>query len=144
MERAQALCEWLAWVFFPPRTPPEAIPRHEKCAFQKRVRVASVYDGDTFTAIARIDGRWQRRQVRCVGYDSPELRTSDPGEKARALRARDYLRRLLPTERSIVLHVDGLDKYGRWLGRWPAQPLDAAMIAAGHGVPYSGGKKTPA
>ena len=137
----RGLCEWLAWTVCPPHTNVETIPRHEKQTFRKRVRVASVYDGDTFTVIARIDDRWQRRQVRCAGYDSPELKGSEPAEKERAIRARDHLRLLLPKDRSIVLQVDGLDKYGRWLGRWPERPLDEAMIAAGHGVPYHGGTK---
>ena len=140
MQRAYEALLWACCP--PPRRSPDAIPRHEKRAFLKRVRVVSVYDGDTFTVVARIEGVWQRRQVRCAGYDSPELRGTDSAEKQRAVAARDHLRALLPTDRSIVLRVDGLDRYGRWLARWPARPLDVRMIAAGHGVPYSGGAKT--
>ena len=132
--------QWLTWWCMPPRVAFDALPRHEKHAFNMVVRVADVYDGDTFTVVALIDGAWQRRRCRCAGYDSPELRSRDPIEKKRAVLAREHLKEMLP-KTAFVLRVQGHDKYGRWLVEVPCRALADNMIAAGHAVAYNGGTK---
>lgn len=132
--------QWVAWWCCPPGRDLSRAPRHERRKCTKIVRVADVYDGDTFTVVARIDGAWQRRRCRCAGYDAPELRTSNVLERIRAVEARDFLREKLP-KGTFTLHLHGLDKYGRWLVTLPSTPLPELMVEAGHGVYYDGGRK---
>ena len=133
------LWQWLAWRCVPPRGL-DRVARHETRGCLKVVRVSDVYDGDTFTVVARIDGTWQRRRCRCAGYDAPELRSANPREKKQAIAARDFLKATLPSG-AFTLRVEKLDKYGRWLVRVPGRPLDKIMVETGHGVPYDGGTK---
>lgn len=126
--------------------PSDAVPRKEREHRVRSVRVVDVYDGDTVTVLYCAGGRLRRRRCRLAGVDAPELRgpRADPGPAAAA---RDFLRAATPV-RPIRMHVDGTEKYGRWLvryrlrgGEWAAD----ALIAAGHGVPMDArGRRLPA
>lgn len=107
------------------------------------MRIVSIYDGDTVVVAIVHDGRLRRRRCRLVGYDSPELRSRDDGERARAIAARDHLMMLLPVGRLFCANVNGLDKYGRLLVdmRVRGDRLADIMIRCGHGCAYDGGTK---
>jgi endonuclease YncB( thermonuclease family) len=106
--------------------------------------VTAVYDGDTFTVNANVwPGVHMCRKVRCMGYDTPEIRARDPRERQLARDARDYLKTLIG-ERVQLTHIKD-DKYG---GRVDAEvllmdgrPLSKTMIDAGHARAYEGGKR---
>lgn len=130
-------------------------------------KVVDVYDGDTLRIVF-----WYRREIiqyraRMNGYDSPEMRPpkSKPNrdaEIAAAKNAKEALAGRLETG-LIRVHCGGFDKYGRLLitaytrdtrdtrdgaGQAAAEPprgqsVNEWMIKSGHGVPYSGGTKTP-
>lgn len=115
---------------------PRVVMRKERETGCMRARVVDVYDGDTVTLLY-LDalGRPRRRRARLVGFDAPELRGTD---HVRALRARDFLRAKTSFRRSVRVHYEGLDKYGRLLvrfrlgdGRWVAD----AMLQEGLAVP---------
>ena len=77
--------------------------------------ITKITDGDTFRCnIARwspIVGR--DMPVRIRGYNAPELRTKDPIEKAKAIRAQSDLKLLLDTASRIELYNIERGKYFR-------------------------------
>jgi endonuclease YncB( thermonuclease family) len=102
--------------------------------------VLEVHDGDTLKVNA--DLGWHitliNQPVRLAGVDAPELAT-DAGKAAAAFTAA-----LAPPGTMVTLVSHSLDKYGRVLGTITlpdGQDLSAALIAAGHGVDYHGGKR---
>ena len=126
----------------------------QRCETSKRhilLKVCSIYDGDTFTALLiDSDGKVRRRRCRCVGYDSPELK----GEtKEAALIAKSRLIELLPTK-PFSCSCSGFDKYGRLLvdpfvnAEHPnnktlkkKELVKTVMIRENLGYEYHGGKK---
>jgi len=70
-----------------------------------KVKSGSVYDGDTFRAIAVGNGEEIKIRIACI--DAPELK--QPGGKE----SRDYLRRMLPDNQKIILVIANKDNYGR-------------------------------
>jgi len=106
--------------------------------------VTDVYDGDTFTVDVNVwPGVHMRRRVRCLGFDTPEIRSRDPRERQLARDARDYLKTLIGERVQLTRISD--DKYG---GRVDAvvllmdnRPLSRTMIDAGHARAYDGGKR---
>ena len=117
-------------------------PREEKEVRMIWARVVDIYDGDTFTICYIRDGKFIRRRCRCLGYDSPELRTNNIQEKAAAMRAKEFLKAYLPSSTS-KFEISGLDKYGRFLISYTknGRTLADVMIENGHGYAYKGGKK---
>lgn len=114
-------------------------------------KIVSVYDGDTCTAAASINGLIQTIKVRCYGYDSPELRPSKKAVKRdveieRAKAAKFELENLI-LHKIVTLEIHGFDKYGRFLATIYLRTLcgtldvNAAMVSAGHGQLYFGGTK---
>lgn len=76
-----------------------------------------VYDGDTIT----ISDGYGEMKVRLLGYDTPEMRDSDPLYREFATQARDYMR-LLIIGQQVRIRLDRynvqrehLDRYGRLL-----------------------------
>ena len=117
-------------------------PREEKEVRMIWARVVDIYDGDTFTICYVRDGIFFRRRCRCLGYDSPEIRTNNVQEKAAATRAKEFLKAYLPSSTS-EFEISGLDKYGRFLISYTknGRSLADVMIENGHGYAYAGGKK---
>jgi endonuclease YncB( thermonuclease family) len=114
-------------------------------------KVVSVYDGDTFTAIVKINGLFQKIKVRCYGYDSPELKPSkkDANRDKQiecAQVAKAFLENMI-FDKIVTLNIHGFDKYGRFLATVYIRHgcdtfnVNAAMLSGGYGVPYDGGKK---
>lgn len=105
------------------------------CWTANLVSVEDVIDGDTFRAELAI---WPRilvtETVRVLGVDTPERREGEPAERATTF-TRDWLR-----EGLILVTACRYDAFGRVLGRVEKLPgratLDAALIGAGHGVPF--------
>lgn len=118
-------------------------PRYESRSGTILTRVVDVYDGDTFTALIVQDGRTYRRRCRCIGYDSPEMRGKEDDEKERAVKAREYLKTIIPPG-VFPLNYSGTDKYGRLLVSFTVkggEDLSDHMIRMGHGYKYDGGTK---
>lgn len=127
-------------------------------------RVVSVYDGDTVRLVFRLAsadcaGRGAPQAplvqwpARLVGYDAPEMHprraaATHDAEAAAAIAARTALVAAIGHTGMVIASAQGFDKYGRILvdlrryadGAGGAT-ISSEMIAAGHGRPYSGGKK---
>ncbi len=109
-----------------------------------RAQVVSVYDGDTITVRARVWlGQDIEVSVRLDGIDTPELRGKCEDEKELARKAREFLIKLAGD--TVMLRDIHYGKYaGRVIARVlteDGEDLVAALINAGHGRPYSGGKR---
>ena len=136
-------------------------PFLDRLTFTTMVYVTAVYDGDTFTIATRTQvpcGAPQARQheqkiirVKCRvnGIDTPEMKPpkKQPDrdlEKAKAREAKQFVEALI-LNKHVRLHVDGMDKYGRWLVRvaCPDTGNDLAemLLAKGHAYRYDGGTK---
>ncbi len=111
------------------------------------VRVVRVIDGDTFRA--NIEG-WppiigENIRVRIAGVDTPEPeeRSRCPREKALARKAGDFARRLLTAARKVELKKIRRGKWFRLVADVYADGVNVAqaLIAAGLGRPYRGGKR---
>ena len=91
----------------------------ENSLYHYRAIYKSNYDGDTL----RLDidlgmGVWLHNQsVRLFGIDTPEIRSRDQAEKARAIKARDFVRETLFTDDELIIqtHKDKTGKFGRLL-----------------------------
>ena len=107
-------------------------------------KIVSVYAGDTITVRAHIWlGQDVETKVRLDGIDTPEINGKCDDEKTLAVKARDFL---AEQAGDAVMLRD--IHYGKYAGRVVASvstesgiDLVAALIAAGHGRAYSGGKR---
>jgi len=124
-----------------------------------RGKCIKVYDGDTITIASRLPfdktvdaalaNTVYRFSVRLAGIDCPEIKGHTIVEKARALVARDELKKKI-MDKWVILRNVTTEKYGRlladvyvvengkevWLNKW--------MLDNGHAVFYDGGtKKVP-
>jgi len=112
---------------------------------RQSAQVLYVIDGDTFEARVHL---WQgldiTTRVRLRGVDAPELKAQCLDESRMAQAARTALVQLL-AEGGVTIFNVGPDKYnGRVVAdvATRATPnISAALIAAGHGRPYSGGRR---
>ncbi len=107
-------------------------------------KIVSVYDGDTITVMAHIWlGQDVETKVRLDGIDTPEIKGKCDAEKMAAVKARDFLAELAGD--AVTLRDIHYGKYaGRVVASVPTESgmdLVAALIAAGHGRAYSGGKR---
>jgi endonuclease YncB( thermonuclease family) len=114
-------------------------------------KIVDVYDGDTCTAVVKINGMYQKIKVRCSGYDSPEMKPKKdmPGREAyvkSAVASKDALSSMI-LNKVVRLEIHGFDKYGRFLAtvfvrRWFGNlNMTSYMIENKYGYPYDGGKK---
>jgi len=116
-----------------------------------KIKITSVYDGDTFTACFWDGGELRKYKFRCNGYDSEELRQSRSRvdrdvAKQRALADREYFINLIDDythgTRVIDVNMGSFDKYGRILVDLPVDgSINRAMITSNHGTTYNGGHK---
>ena len=70
-----------------------------------RVKPGSVYDGDTFWAIADVTNEEVKIRMACI--DAPEMKQAGGKE------SRDFLRSMLPDNAEVVLMISDTDQYGR-------------------------------
>lgn len=112
------------------------------------VTSATAIDGDTLRADVHI---WPDQvadvAIRVRGVDTPELKSQNPCERELAVRAKAFTESWISANGPIVVGAVTPDKYA---GRYDAvvtglggKSLADALIAAGHGRPYSGGARTP-
>jgi len=109
------------------------------------LEVLRIVDGDTFEARVRIWlGTEIVTRVRIAGIDAPELHGQCAEEIRRAEAATEALARLLTAGRAEILDIRP-DKYnGRVVARvrdLAGNDVGAALLAAGHAVPYRGGRR---
>ena len=112
----------------------------EPCWRAWLVAVVDVIDGDT----VQVDVTWEpghvaTERVRLLGVDTPEVKgaTRPAGEAAKAYTAK-WLEDAGGTE--LVVCRPARDSFGRLLGRLVSRTkgdLGAALLAAGHAVPYT-------
>lgn len=124
---------------------PALSPRAVDIITRHSAQVLRVIDGDTFEARVHL---WQGLEitthVRLRGIDAPELKARCAGEAHMAQAAREALIDMLDGGNVTIFNV-GPDKYN---GRVVADAatrmtpnVSAALIAAGHGRPYGGGRR---
>lgn len=104
-------------------------------------RVQRVVDGDTIAIACPGEGA---RKVRLTGFDTPETyRPRCAAERARGQQATRHLRTLVARAETVALHRNGVDRYGRLLGRLVLDSTDIArhMVSEGLAVPYAGGRR---
>jgi len=70
------------------------------------------YDGDTVTLAFPFADDFYYSSCRCMGYNTAGIRTKDPEEKRKGLRARDFLRDLI-LDKVVWVEFGPNDKYGR-------------------------------
>jgi len=116
-----------------------------KKMYQYKATLVKVVDGDTVDLAVDLgfDIVFNMR-VRLNGIDTPEMHSPDPLERAKAILAKDHLSSLLVGKSLTVnTHKDKKEKYGRYLADIMVGDLDVVkdLLAGGHGIPYTGGKK---
>lgn len=113
--------------------------------FKVKVRLYSVYDGDTIWVCYYDKNHRKVLRVSCRmnGYDAPEMKPpkSDANRAAtivRANMAKDIARQHFTCE-EFTINVIGLDKYGRWLVE--DEILKNKLLEADLAYEYHGGTK---
>lgn len=107
-------------------------------------RVLDVYDGDTVTLGFRMNGVLTSFSGRLMGIDTPELRSRNEQEKAKALEAKTVLIRLV-LDKDVTVWFAGNDKYGgralihMYTDDWVN--VSDYMLKNAPCRPYDGGKK---
>lgn len=121
----------------------ENIHRFEKHTWTTWAKIVAVYDGDTVTLLLPFKGKLVRWRTRLMGYDAPEMKSSDEVEKAKARSAKFFLINILPKQWFRV-KIHGIDKYGRLLVdlKYKKKHVSQIMIEKGHGVSYDGKTKS--
>ena len=105
-------------------------------------KIVDIYDGDTCSIVIKLDGKYLKFKLRCLGYDSPEIKpplnTEDRIQLIDlAIKSRNYfisrvtncdidllkhyskkeIKELIMNNTKLVtLKTHGWDKYGRLLG----------------------------
>lgn len=103
-----------------------------------RAVVGDIYDGDTvsvWVSFGMDEYGW--KDVRLADVHAPEIRTSDPVEKQRAIESRDYLAFLIPVYAKVRLRTEKIEgssevasftRYVGWLTRADGLDVNAAMV----------------
>ena len=109
-------------------------------------KVVSVYDGDTFRAVAEVwPGHTVAVNIRIRGIDAPEKRGRCAGERDAAHRAREALEKLLSGGAVSITNIAGAKYYGRVLAdvatpdgmQVARRMLDDQLVR-----PYGGGRRS--
>ena len=128
---------------------PKTVP---KVPFQDKIiyaRIEEIYDGDTVKIIILFGETPVRFSLRILGIDAPEIKNGEgrlPEEHKAAIKVRDYMRSLFPTNIAKICIRDW-DKYGgRVLGELfleTGENVAEILIHGGWARPYHGEKKKP-
>ena len=105
-----------------------------------------VFDGDTFSAVAHVDGNTDANvRVRLINVDTPEMNGKCESETRRANAARARLMQLVPRGTIVELKNIKDDKY---IGRIDAnvilpdgRDVGKVLINEKFGRPYNGGRR---
>jgi micrococcal nuclease len=107
--------------------------------------ISKVYDGDTITInISHYpDIIGKEIEVRCYGYDTPEIKNKDIIQKEKAIQAREFLKGLIVNSSRIELKNMQRDKYFRILAELYIDNISVAdlMIKNNLACAYFGGTK---
>ncbi len=99
-------------------------------------KVLSIHDGDTITATVK----GAKLRVRLLGVDSPEVDFNGYSQGEVAIKARDYLRSLVPIEAEVLLKTqkNSLDGNGRMLAQifYKGQDINYMMLKSGWAAMY--------
>jgi micrococcal nuclease len=110
-------------------------------------KCVSVYDGDSITVVFTPNGldKFYKYTIRLDGIDTPEMRTTDPNERAQAIIVRDFVRETL-LNKLITIKCGKFDKYGRLLAVVYIDGFDKSindlLIEKKYAYCYDGGTKT--
>ena len=108
------------------------------------VKVVKVYDGDTITIATHLydDPTPYKFNVRMLHYDTAEMKSKCPEEKACAKKAQKELSSRLLGKMITVSKNSGVDKYGRLLLEVTHEGLNInTWMKDKWGVSYEGGHK---
>ena len=72
------------------------------------------YDADTIHIVIYFGNELQRFKCRLIGIDSAEIKSKNEKEKQHAIKAKEYLEKLI-LDKIIFVHCGLFDKYGRLL-----------------------------
>ncbi|MNK07380.1 Endonuclease YhcR precursor [compost metagenome] len=102
-------------------------------------QVAAIHDGDTINITLSDSNRMAR--VRLLGTDSPEVEVNRQTQGEAALRARDYLRAMLPIGAVVIINTtdeDVTDKHNRLLGQvmYEGVDMNREMLRSGWSAFY--------
>ena len=112
----------------------------------KNVEYVRAYDADTITVdvkgIPAVFG--DDIGIRVAGVDTPEIKGKCAAEKKLAIKARDRVRGLLESAKTIDLLNVERGKYFRLVARVEIDGTDLSqlLLKEGYAVEYDGGKKT--
>lgn len=99
--------------------------------YEYRAEYLSNYDGDTIKFMVDLGfGIHHMITVRLAEIDTPELRSSDPEEKARAYEAKDFVREALMGAENIIIRTekDRTGKYGRYIAHVSFDGVDLKEV----------------
>ena len=107
-----------------------------------------VYDGDTIHAVFKLPNSAECHKwvIRLMGIDTPEMKSKNAVEKAKATETRDYLKKMI-LDKIIILDCLEFDKYGRLLaniyleGTPGEKSINQTLIDNGFAKAYDGGTK---
>lgn len=107
----------------------------------------SVYDGDTFKISVECSPSFaETLSIRVLGIDTPEIKGTSKLERKLAIEARDHLKQLLTTARTIECTKVKWCKYGGRVLAYVAvdgKDVGKSLIDEGLARPYDGGKREP-
>ena len=99
-------------------------------------KVLSIHDGDTL----QLEIKGKKERVRLLGVDTPEVDFQGETQGEAALKARDYLRSLLPLNSQVEVRTQdkALDSNGRLLGQiiYQGRDLNLEMLQSGLAAVY--------
>ena len=132
-------------------------------------KIVDIYDGDTCSIVIKLDGKYLKFKLRCLGYDSPEIKpplnTEDRIQLIDlAIKSRNYfisrvtncdidllkhyskkeIKELIMNNTKLVtLKTHGWDKYGRLLGEIFIDGINInnEMVEKKYAYKYDGGTK---
>ena len=110
-----------------------------------KATVLSVYDGDTMTVTIDLGFGVQvaKAKLRLYGVNTPEMRGGTKETKAKAVEARDYVRKLC--EGDVYIHSAKKGKYGRFIstvwtmdedGKRAEKSVNELLIENDLAIPY--------
>lgn len=111
-------------------------------------KVVRVVDGDTVDVDIDLGfDLTMRQRIRLMGINTPEIRSSNPVEKAAGMMSHNFLiETLLENHNKVKLIIHGEGKYGRpladiYVGDDYKINVNNLLISEGYAIPYFGGKR---
>jgi micrococcal nuclease len=115
-----------------------------------KARITNVVDGDTVDAVVDVGFKMTAMlRLRLLGVNTPELKSSDPVERQKAMQAKDYVYASLMNQ-DVIIKTQKSDAFGRYLAtiyfrvgnvvtqevEW--QEFNGSLITKGFAVPFKG------